>query len=149
MASEATVVSGDGQWKIEVEAWKNNFLVYKSIGTQVDVYHREQTKNVWGNTKTDWVKKRASSIHIRNTYRGTGPGVGVREKRCAETASCELKEWAVGVTVTIPVESPTDVGGGAILEIESVEGAVTVSAGGQTMTATVSASSALSDSSIW
>ena len=36
---------------VDVEAWKNNFLFYKSIGTEVHVYHREQTKNIWGSTR--------------------------------------------------------------------------------------------------
>lgn len=149
MASEATVVSRDGQWKIEVEAWKNNALVYKSIGTQVDVYHREATSNVWGNKTTDWVKKKASWISIRNTYRGTGPGVGVKSTECRDASHCELKEWAVGVSLKIPVTGPESVGGNAILEISSVEGQVSVRAGGHTLSATVSASSALSDNSLW
>ena len=29
MASEAGVLSRDGQWKVEAEAWKNNFLGLK------------------------------------------------------------------------------------------------------------------------
>ena len=149
MASEVTVLSRDGQWKIEVEAWKNNLLAYKSIGTQVKVYHREETTNIWGNKKTDWVRRAASLIYIRNVYSGSGPGTGTRETTCDEASYCELKEWAVGVSVTIPVDSPTDVGGSAVLDIESVEGFVSVRLATETLTATVEASSPFADSSIW
>lgn len=149
MASEATVLSKDGQWKIEVEAWKNDFLFYKSIGAQVTVYHREATKNIWGTTKTDWVERKTSSITIRNIYHGMGHTIATREKTCHDASQCELKEWAVGVKLTIPVDKPTDVGGNAVLDIQSVDGLVTVQIAAETLTASVSASSALSDNSIW
>ncbi len=149
MASEITLYTKSGDWKVEVEAWKNNFLFYKSIGTQATVYHREQTKNIWGSTVTDWVEKPASQIHIRNVYRGTGPGSATREKTCRSASYCELKEWAVGFTINIPADSVTDVGGGAILDVGSVDGTVTVSIGQEVLTGAVSASSVFSDSSIW
>lgn len=149
MASEKTVYSNDGNWKVEVEAWKNNFLFYTSIGTEVDVYHREKTKNIWGSTVTDWVKKPASSIHIENKYSGTGPGVATKTKTCNNASNCELKEWAVGISISIPVGSPTDISGSATLTIDKVEGTVTVQIGHETLKAVVSASSIFSDSSIW
>lgn len=149
MPSEISVVSDDGQWKAEIEAFKTNLLFYSSIGCEVKVYHREETTNVWGNKKTDWVRRAADSIFIRNVYSGSGPGTGTREKTCTDQSSCELKHWAVGVTVTIPVDSPTDVGGGAILDIDEVDSTVAVRVDRQTMNGTVSASSALSDSGIW
>ncbi|MDH3336848.1 MAG: hypothetical protein OER22_01740 [Gammaproteobacteria bacterium] len=149
MPSETTLFTRDGNWKAEVEAWKNNFLFYKSIGCQVTVYHREETKNVWGNTSTDWVKRAADSIFIRNRYSGSGPGVATREKTCNEASYCELKEWAVGITVTIPPDGIDDVGGGAILEIDSVDSSVSVRIERETLTGEVSASSAFGDSSIW
>lgn len=149
MPSEVTLVSRSGDWKAEVEAWKNNFLFYRSIGTQVDVYHREETRNVWGSTVTDWVSKPALSISIQNTYRGTGPGTAGRTVQCQNAAHCENKEWAVGVTLTLPVTSVTDVGGGAVLTLDEVTGVVAVSIPGEVMQATVTAGSAISDSSIW
>lgn len=149
MANQVTVLTKDGQSKVVARAWKNNFLFYRSIGTEATVFHREQTKNIWGNTSTDWVKHSASLISITNTYRGSGPGTGTRSKACPNASYCELKEWAVGLTLTIPVDSPTDVGGGAILDIDSVAGHVTVQIGEELLTADVSASSAFSDISIW
>jgi hypothetical protein len=149
MASEITLFTKSGDWKADVEAWKNNFLFYRSIGTQVSVYHREQTKNIWGNTVTDWVSKAASSISIQNVYRGSGPGVATRSKTCNNASECELKEWAAGFTLTLPPDSVTDVGGGAILELDSVTGTVVVVIGGESLRGEVTASSVLSDSSIW
>lgn len=150
MPSEITLHSRGGDWKAEVEAWKNSFLVYKSIGTEVTVYHREQTKNVWGNTVTDWVRKAANSISITNVYHGTGPGLATRSQVCNNSSYCELKHWAVGVTINLPADGITDLGGGAILDIDSVTGSVTISIpGGELLSGEVSASSAISDSSIW
>lgn len=150
MASEVTLYSKDGSWRVDVEAWKNNFLVYKSIGTEVTVYHRQQTKNIWGNTVTDWVRANASSIFIRNVYKGTGPGSATRQKTCPSSSYCEIKEWAVGVTITIPTDGgDASVGGGAILDIDSVTSSVVVTIGGEHLRAEVSASSIFSDSSIW
>lgn len=149
MPSETTVVSGDGQWKADVEAYKTNLLFYRSIGCEVKVYHREETSNIWGNKVTDWVRRNADSIFIRNVYRGSGPGTGTQDKTCSNASSCELKLWSVGVTLTIPADSITDVGGGAILDVDSVDSTVTVRIGRETLNASVSASSAFSDSGIW
>jgi hypothetical protein len=149
MASEITIRTEDGEWKAEVEAWKNNFLFYSSIGCEVTVYRRERTTNIWGNSVTDWVRRAADSIFIRNVYSGSGPGTGTREKTCNDQSYCELKHWAVGVNVTIPVDSPTDVGGGAILDIDRVDSTVQVQIGREILTGEVSASSAFGDSSIW
>ena len=149
MASEITLYTDDRNWKADVEAWKNNFLFYRSIGCQVTVYRREETKNVWGNTSTDWVKRNADSIYIQNRYSGSGPGAAIRERTWTNTNHEELKHWAAGVTLTIPVDDPTDVGGGAILDIDRVDSVVRVRIGRETLSGEVSADSAFSDSSIW
>jgi hypothetical protein len=149
VASEITLFSKNGDWKADVEAWKNNFLAYKSIGTQVSVYHREQTKNIWGNTVTDWVSKAANAISITNVYKGTGPGAATRSKVCQNSSYCEEKEWAVGITISLPADSITDVGGGAILDIDSVTGTVSIVIGNEVLSGVVSASSIFSDSSLW
>jgi hypothetical protein len=150
MASEITLRTSDGTWKVEVEAWKNNFLFYKSIGTQVTVYHREQTDNIWGTPVTDWVDKAATLIEITNIYRAaTGFATATRQKTCNNSSSCELKEWSTGVTIKLPADGADDVGGGAVLDIESVDGTVVVLIGLERLTGQVTAKSALSDNSIW
>ena len=149
MASEQTVYSKDGTWKIEVEAWKNNFLFYSSIGTEVNVYHKEADTNVWGNPTTSWKSKNAKNITIANTYKGPVFGGGTSQsvdvRTWANTDEAKLKHWAVGVKITLP----DSVSGAAILDIDSVDGEVSVLIDGETLTAKVSASSALSDFSIW
>lgn len=150
MASEITLRTQDGNWKAEVEAWKTNLLFYRSIGTEVTVYHREQKENIWGNTVTDWVRRAATSISIVNVYRAdTGFAQATREKTCRNSSRCELKEWSAGFTITLPADSIDDVGGGAVLALDKVEGTVEVVIGDEHLTGKVSASSALSDSGIW
>jgi hypothetical protein len=150
MANSVTVFTKAGDWKADINAWKNNFLAYKSIGTDVTVYHREQTKNIWGNTVTDWVEKPASVIEITNVYHGSGPGAATRQKSCQNASNCELKEWAVGFNITVQTDSgDTSVGGGATLDIDSVNGSAVIVIGDERLTGQVSAGSALSDNSIW
>jgi hypothetical protein len=149
MASELTLFSDDGDWKVEIEAFKNNFLFYKSIGTTVRIYHREQKENIWGNTVTDWVRRNARTILIRNVYSGPGPGTATREGQCTDASSCELKEWAVGFNVKLPADEVSDLGPGATLDLEKVDGTVTVTLEHDVITGEVSASSAFSDSGIW
>ena len=146
MASEITLRTNNGDWKVEVEAWKNTFFFYNSIGTQATVYHREKTKNIWGSTVTDWVKKKATSIHIRNIYSDEYRNSTTREKTCGNSKHCELKESAVGASISIPSGS---VSPGAVLEIDKVDGTVTVNIKGEILSGKVSASSFPSDSSIW
>ena len=150
MASEVTVYSKDGNWKIDVEAWKNNFLFYKSIGTEVTVSHREQTHNIWGSTVTGWVEKNAISISITNVYTGplaSGSGGSITKSGTWNNKSyAELKEWAWGIKIKIPSGEP---GGDALLDIDQVDGSVSVNLGQEVLTAKVSASSIVSDSSIW
>jgi hypothetical protein len=150
MANDVTVFSRAGDWKADLHAWKNNFLVYKSIGTEVTVYHREQRKNIWGNTVTDWVQKPASLIEITNVYHGSGPGAATRQKSCQSASYCELKEWAVGVSITVQTDTgDTSAGGGATLDIDSVDGTAIIVIANERLSGQVSASSALSDNSIW
>ena len=42
MANDVTVFSKGGDWKAEIHAWKNNYLFYKSIGTEVTVYEAHE-----------------------------------------------------------------------------------------------------------
>jgi hypothetical protein len=150
MANDVTVFTHAGDWKAEIHAWKNNYLAYKSIGTEVTVYHREQTKNIWGSTVTDWVEKPPTMIENTNVYHGSGPGVATRQKACPESSNCELKEWAVGLNITVVTDTgDTSAGGGATLDIDSVDGSAVIMIGEERLTGKVSASSALGDNSIW
>ena len=48
MASEGTVFSKAGDCVGRHPRVEEQLLAYKSIGTEATVYHREQTKNIWG-----------------------------------------------------------------------------------------------------
>src|SRR6516225_6956384 len=100
--------------------WKDYWFFYASIGAEVDVFHRELTRDTWGNTKTDWVK-RPALISIVNTYQGNidgnvppPPGKSPRPSDAGQgtfvqTAEFnsnhgELRLWATGFfTTTISV----------------------------------------------
>lgn len=146
MASEKTIYTKNRDWKVEVEAWRNHFFFYTSIGTEATVYHKEKTKNIWGNTVTDWVKKRASNIHIRNIYSDDYNNSITKEKSENNCKYLELKEWAVGFTINLNTGQPGSV---KSLTVSKVEGRVTVIIEGETLSCTVSASSYVSDNSIW
>lgn len=166
--NELTVVSEDGQWKAEMKAWKDYWFFYASIGSQVDVYHREKTKDTWGNTKTDWVK-RPAAIFINNTYQGSlagspAPGTGgeggpppsgglggtyVRDIE-VQGAHAENRLWATGFFSTkISVSGEQTRPAGATLDISNVVAEISVGVGTAILRGTVAASSYVSDNSAW
>lgn len=146
-----TVYTEDRQWKADLKAWKNWVFFYQSIGAQADVYHRQKTKDVWGNTKVDWVDASAN-IFITNTYRGpVASGVGsLVQSGEFKGSHGELKEWAWGFLVfKITDSGPGVQPAGAILDISSVVSEIVVATDGGRMTGTVAASSIITDNSIW
>jgi hypothetical protein len=147
MPDKMTVFSKDRQWKADLKAFKNWAFFYKSIGSDVSVYHMEKTTNIWGNSTTDWVSHSAS-IFISNVYKGSsGSGLGTfTQTQSSNGSSAELKLWAVGlISITITGVGPE----GATLDIDSVDATIAVETPGGVLSGTVSASSALSDNSIW
>jgi len=151
MASEKTVYTNDRNWKAKIEAYKNNFIVYKDIGTKVKVYHKEKTTDTWGKTKTDWVKKAADSIYIKNIYTGDSPKISVtKEKTCLDSKTCSLFEWAVGlIKISVSDDGVSGSPTSASLIVNKVNGHASIRIGAETISGDVSASSAISDSQIW
>jgi hypothetical protein len=160
-----TLYSEDGQWKAELKSWKDYWFFYASIGSQVDVYHRETTHDVWGNKTTDWVK-RPASIFIHNTYQGNitgspnppgttpnGPDGGLGTfVHSGEFNSDhgEFRLWAAGFFATkVTVGGEQTRPAGATLDINSVVAEITVATPGGSMRGTVGASSYVSDNSAW
>lgn len=147
MANRLTLLSRDGQWKAELHAWKSNWIFYKSIGSECTVYHRQETKNVWGNTTTDWVEK-AAQINITNVYKGSG-GLQITKSASANASYLELKEWAVGfilINVNLDTGEAGPGAGQASLIVDSVDATIGVSIGVQ---GNVSADTAVVQQSIW
>lgn len=142
MPSEITTISKDGQWKVEVEAWRNNFFFYSSIGAQFSVY-RKGGSSIWGGTS--WNSGKARRVTMRNSYNG---GLAFQDGQWNDAHNGELKHWAVGFQISIP--SGEISAGGPWLILTSVESVVdVVLPNGESMNFRVSASSPISDSSIW
>jgi hypothetical protein len=142
MASEVTRISKDGNWKVDVEAWRNNFLFYSSIGCQFSIY-KKGGSSIWGGTS--WDSAKARQVTMRNSYNG---GLAFQDGQWSNAHDGELKYWAVGFNISIP---SGEVGaGGPWLILTSVESIVDVMLqNGESMSIKVSASSPISDSSIW
>lgn len=142
MASEVTRMSADGNWKVVVEAWRNNFFFYSSIGAQFAIY-RKGGSSVWGGTS--WNAGRARRVTMRNSYNG---GLAFQDGQWNDAHNGELKHWAAGFNIKIPSGEVTP--GGPWLILTSVESIVDLTlANGEAMNIRVSASSFISDSSIW
>jgi hypothetical protein len=154
MADTLTVFTPDQQWKADMSAWKNYLFFYASIGSEVTVYNLQETTNIWGNSTKGWVQQSAL-IMIENTYTGSeGSGIGTfMQSQQFSASSAELEQWAVGlISININPDSgdASASPGGAQLIINSVQATITVVVeGGQTMVGKVSASSFISDNSIW
>lgn len=152
MASTVTLNGSDGLWKAEVRAFKNYYIVYSSIGTEVKVYRRERYRR-WYDPwykHTHWRSSPADYITISNTYQGSLPSqVPTAAQRSADrenTSTLEEKIWAFGVGVSMDASAGTgfpDPGsaspGGVKLDVRSVQGTATVRMGNEQFTATVTA----------
>ncbi|MBA3512319.1 hypothetical protein [Sphingomonas sp.] len=142
MASEVTQISRDGNWKVEVEAWRNNFLFYSSIGAQFSIY-RKGGSSIWGGTS--WDSGRARRVTMRNSYNG---GLAFQDGQWNDAHDGELKHWAVGIAIKIPSGDITP--GGPWLTLTSVESIVEIFlANGEAMNIRVNAGNFITDSSIW
>jgi hypothetical protein len=157
MAGKDEALTNDGMWMATMGAGELNLFFYKSIGTKVDVFHKEQRRSGpfgwWGALVETWVPANADSITITNTYYGsTAPeaqalGLG----SCPATPSgprasleCKLEAFGVGVTVTYdkalgasgpagglptnPTATP-----GATLDVRAVRGRGTVMIGNEAL----------------
>lgn len=161
MPDKQTVFSADGQWKADFTAFKNYAFFYASIGCDVAVYTIGTSiggggGSIWGGSSSpNWVSQ-AASIHIQNVYQGNSQLTGLgsfTQDQDTVAADAELKLWAVGL---LSISINTDSGdvsaapGGASLNVESVTSTITVvTSTGQLLQGVVSASSAVSDNSIW
>jgi len=127
-------------------SWKSNYLVYRSIGGETEVKGATMERKWW----CVWlckrrVDKKAERIEIFNTFFSeVQPGVFARLERlqvCANKASCEQSEWAVGlgVKLTFPNGGPSPEAVGGLLPVDGVITRHTIKVDGQTLIATTSA----------
>ncbi|WP_239405178.1 hypothetical protein [Frankia sp. Cj3] len=150
MANHLTLVSRDGQWKAELHAWKSNWLVYASIGGEATLYHRQETKNTWGQSTVDWVET-TGSIFINNIYKGGGRTFN-QSVQFQGRSHGELKVWAVGfLKIDINIDTG-DVSGSpttASLIVDSVEAHISGVVGSFEFEGVVSAATAIVQQSTW
>ena len=135
MATKHSVLSLDGQWKVEIEAYKNNWFFYKAIGATTRAYHMEETRFLgflWS-TGRNWVERNVAIISTGARFNGLLPVLtGIDSESCVHqnASSCDVRKWAFGIGVTIQA-SPRSGGpdsstggtpntGGASLEIREV-----------------------------
>ena len=100
--------SPDGRIRARLEAFAINLIAYKAIGATATVQEKRESKPwyLFGGTQVDWVGVFVNQITVTNTYTDASCGSvagrqvrkGCRKKEC----SCECKEFAVGVNVTMP-----------------------------------------------
>lgn len=163
-----TVYSPDGQYKIVAKAWKDYWFFYNSIGAEVDVYRRQETRDTWGNKTIDWVKYPAAIVMI-NRYTGSlytpgvpsndppPPGGGLTTIEIPmETygSHCEHRLWATGFFSTDITVSADGFGefthpNGAKLDVARIDSEIRVGVGDAQLSAVVSASSYVHDNSAW
>ena len=138
MARVLTLYSRDKSWKAEIEAQTIRLRFYSCIGTQVVVYHREQTTSVWGGPETDWEEQTAVIIRIRNVYRGQGPGVATREREWRHRTQAALTEWSAGGPIHLCKDRSSSIAHDEVLDATQVESTVTIIIGDETLTGVVS-----------
>jgi hypothetical protein len=152
-SSSATLYSQDGQWKVQVNAFKNYYLVYSSIGTEVTTYHWEPQRrwyDPWYNFYR-WVERPVDSISINNRYTGLtaslSPAAANRSASAYNRSYLEEKLWAVGLGVSMDASADTglpDSGTagpccGAKLDVRGVKSQVSVRIGNEVVSANVAA----------
>jgi hypothetical protein len=154
MANSLTLYSKDRKWKVDMNAWKTWVFLHASIGSQAFVYLAQETKDIWGNTVTDWVGH-AATIEIINIYKGVS-GTPQTSFEVSETfpdrsgVDLKLTGWgflSISLTETLdPRLGPQLI----TLNVDSVDAAIRVTIpGGEQLIGKVSADSAFSDNSLW
>jgi hypothetical protein len=148
MPTALTLHTHDRTWRAEVEARTVNFEFYRSIGTQVSVYHKLHTTSMWGSLgEIDWDLTPASLIRIQSVYRGAGPEIATREREWHNTAEAELSEWSAGHPISLPAGSlPSQ--GTALEDVQRVDSIVTIVIGDEALTGVVSAAWTLREHSV-
>jgi hypothetical protein len=152
MGRTLTLISDDGEFKVDLRAWKDHWGVYASIGSQADVYRRQETNNVWGQPTVDWMRHEDAAIMISNTYRGQGHEIARVER--FRGSHGEQRLWATGflsISVHLDQEEPSHDGRPnlANIPVDSVEAQIVVQVGRHALRGTVTASTAVVDQSIW
>ena len=141
MPAELILYTSDHGWKVEIEAWASALRLYSSIGTKVTVYRKEEITSMWGTPVSLWVGEPASLIRIRNVYSGIGGGRATREREWRNAMDAELKQWTTGKAIHVVADSSAGESSAPVLDVNMVQGSVSVVIGHETLSGVVSATS--------
>jgi hypothetical protein len=136
MADRDLKFTKDGNWQVEIVAFKIDLFVYKAIGTTITARRREKARSWFGlgPEYETWVERPVDEIGVANVYEGILPSTisGVASRSCQERnrSSCDCRLWSVGLG--IKVDASASSGGpdtdtafpsrGSSLEVRSVTG---------------------------
>lgn len=147
MPAALTLHTRDLLWRVEVEARSLDLEFYKSIGTQVNVYHCLRTTSMWGSRgEIDWDLVPARLIHIQNVYRGIGPEIALSDREWHDAAEACLSEWSLGHPIYFPPGHLPFLPSVVPLEIQQLESIVEVVIDNELLTGVVSTAFAPSNS---
>ena len=140
MPTALTLHSCSHNWRVEIEARSIDLPFYKSIGTQVQIYHRLRTSSMWGRRgETDWDLCAANLIHIQNVYHCSGPEIALCDRQWHNASEAELSEWSLGHPIYFPPGHLPFLPCVLPLEIRQVKSIVEVVIGEQVLTGAVTA----------
>lgn len=94
--------SRDGSWKIEVEVFKINLLVYNALGVTTKAYVRSGSR--WRSQKVDLIQ--ANGVLGTSRLPGvTGPIPHSPDRRINDSEA-DCRAWSVGLGVTFVYDAP-------------------------------------------
>jgi len=97
-----------GDVEVRCKSFNINLILYRSIGTKVEVRGEEMKRRWWclWLCKTK-VPAKADILHVENTYFSVIDNMpvpvrtSIHDKTCNNASDCKLHHWAVGVGVKI------------------------------------------------
>src|SRR5690348_16323014 len=116
MATSTRAYTRDGSWRLLLETWRVNAIVYTAIGATVHAQHWEEF-TVWLFVKKqDWVNRPVPSITVSARFEGVTPSQvpAARQQtdRRLDSDNADVRLWAAGVTVSVPPGSTPPQGPG-------------------------------------
>lgn len=95
--AQGWAVSPDGLWRISVDVFKINLIVYNALGATTRMYVRKDPRSAWYLTRADSISASASigSSQYPNSYSALPPNVRRNDKE----ADC--RAWSVGIGIKI------------------------------------------------
>jgi len=142
MASK-TAFSRDGSWKVQVDVFNINYLVYKALGVTTRAFQKSGSS--WRSVKVDSIT--AEGRLGNSSFPGaTGPIPNSPNSRRNDSVA-DCRAWSIGVGITFVYDAPIggfppnpSPGGGPFMLVDRVSGSGSATWHGETVgVATLSA----------